>query len=667
MAGGLDIVSPIIARRPGTLRLGINYEAQARGGYSRVGGYERFSGQPRPSDATYLLLELSAATSALTVGSTLTGGTSGATGEVFLTYGSNVALTNTSGSFVDGETVVSSLGPTFTVTDADAAPDSALQDNTLSATAANLVRGSIGPVPGAGQVRGLAVYNDRVYAWRDSADGSRCNIYASSSTGWRLVPAPRLISFELASVEPVIGSTITQGGATAVVRRVALQDGDYGAGDARGYVVVDTITGVWGAGLAAGLGTVPAAGPGVYHASAYLMATGGRVRHDRSNIQGVAGDDRLYFCDGVSGEFEMDRNEVITPLPTNMAPYKASHVRVFKKHVFFAFDGSLQHSSIGDQYSFSPVTGAAEIATGSRITNLVPVGGSEDRAAMMVLGRNSASVLYGNSAADWNLVPLSDVSGAREDAAHDIGGVVALDAPGVVRYPATQAFGNFQWSVVSAQIDPIAKGQSAYCSIYIPSESRLRIFLTDDSVLSGVAVDDREFWWTTLEYGVAVRVADHGEIDGRPRTFMGDSNGFVFECDVGRSFDGWTVESVLQPNLLSQKSRMVRKNYRYLEPDIEPASAFQMRTVCEFIDGSIGADSAVPATITSLGQGFFFGISQLDKAYLDVDSQGRTRVPARGNGASIRITMITESDNELPHKINSILVVYTPRRMVRGF
>ena len=41
------------------------------------------------------------------------------------------------------------------------------------------------------------------------------------------------------------------------------------------------------------------------------------------------------------------------------------------------------------------------------------------------------------------------------------GGTVALDTPGVVRYPATQSFGNFSWDVVSQAIQPAAKEQIA--------------------------------------------------------------------------------------------------------------------------------------------------------------------------------------------------------------
>ena len=51
MVGGLDLVTPPIAMPPGKAISAINYEPDVAG-YTSFGGYERFDGQPRPSDAT---------------------------------------------------------------------------------------------------------------------------------------------------------------------------------------------------------------------------------------------------------------------------------------------------------------------------------------------------------------------------------------------------------------------------------------------------------------------------------------------------------------------------------------------------------------------------------------------------------------------------------------
>ena len=54
LMGGMDRLGTSITVRPGSASYSFNYESVFGGGFGRVGGIERFSGQPRPSDATYV-------------------------------------------------------------------------------------------------------------------------------------------------------------------------------------------------------------------------------------------------------------------------------------------------------------------------------------------------------------------------------------------------------------------------------------------------------------------------------------------------------------------------------------------------------------------------------------------------------------------------------------
>ena len=51
--GGLNMVDPSLALKPGELVAAKNFEIDIRGRYRRVDGYERFDGQTLPSDITY--------------------------------------------------------------------------------------------------------------------------------------------------------------------------------------------------------------------------------------------------------------------------------------------------------------------------------------------------------------------------------------------------------------------------------------------------------------------------------------------------------------------------------------------------------------------------------------------------------------------------------------
>lgn len=83
LKGGLNLVDAAIAIPEGMVLGATNYELLSRDGYRRVDGYERYDGQPKPSAASYWILDFDAGdvTTPL-VDSLVVGATSGATGKV---------------------------------------------------------------------------------------------------------------------------------------------------------------------------------------------------------------------------------------------------------------------------------------------------------------------------------------------------------------------------------------------------------------------------------------------------------------------------------------------------------------------------------------------------------------------------------------------------------
>jgi len=115
LKGGLNLVDPPISIPDGMLLAATNYELLPRGGYRRIDGYERSDGQPKPSAATYWILNFDAGDIASPVDDSLvigqTSGAIGKVGAVVLTSGSwagsdalgYVAIYTLSGTFVNDE------------------------------------------------------------------------------------------------------------------------------------------------------------------------------------------------------------------------------------------------------------------------------------------------------------------------------------------------------------------------------------------------------------------------------------------------------------------------------------------------------------------------------------------------------------------------------------
>jgi hypothetical protein len=655
IAGGMDIVGSPIFSKPGRARIAYNYEWCTGGGLERIAGIEPFDGRPSPSAAVYVYLQCSATISGISLGNTVTGLTSGATGKVIYLSGAYIGMTRVTGSF--GVEALQ-VGGVTKATSSNLAPAiDGFLDNTLAKLAADDYQADITKVPGSGRVRGVAILNDEVYAWRDNVGATAMAIHKATVSGWTAVAMLHQISFTAGTNDYVEGDTLTQGGVTATVRRVVLESGAW-SGTAAGRLIITAPSGgVFSAGAATGGGACTLSG-----ASALItLAPGGRVRTDAYTFTAARADKRLYGCDGVNPEFEFD-GTVYVPITTGMGSIRASFVRCHKSYLYLAYRGSLQRSGIGNPYVWSAVFGAAELGTGDEITGLLSVGGNTDAAALMVLCQNALFVLY-EDATTTRMDPLSRVSGAQPDSGQDIGGVVALDTPGVMRYPYTRNFGNFAWDTVSMDIQPIAKNQQCACSVYVSGKFKYRLFFTDGTAISGLPVGQGKFEWSVINYGRNIIIAEHAEIDGDARTFYADDNGWVYEADKGRSLAGAPLPYAVKLLPLTQRSPMVEKTYRTMQIELECFSACTLYTSGEFGNGE---DGSTQQTVDQrYGVGLNWDLSNYDQAYWDTATVGMTTLPLEGVGTRVSISVAGESDNELPHTLYAVTVLYTPRRITR--
>lgn len=78
LQGSLDTATPYLTRQPGSLLACSNFVPETDGGYIMEAGYERYDGQPAPSDVIVYNLRLNGSASAFVAGTTVTGSPSGA-------------------------------------------------------------------------------------------------------------------------------------------------------------------------------------------------------------------------------------------------------------------------------------------------------------------------------------------------------------------------------------------------------------------------------------------------------------------------------------------------------------------------------------------------------------------------------------------------------------
>lgn len=668
--GGCDFTAPVWNQPPGLLKECRNMEVGIAQGYISSTGYERFDGRPSPSAATYTYLFIEV-TGEVEVGDTVLGTISAATGLVIAMEAGGIVVTQVVGDFQDGEGIEVSGVEEGVLTSSPIMGYAKTQREFLRyrALAANAYRLNIGAVPGSGPIRGVCRFRGVLYAWRDDAAGDAMVIHKSTASGWSAVALGSELAFTAGAVEIFEGDTVTgaTSGATAVVKRVVLTTGDWDDSDAAGKLIFESQTGVFEAeDLDIGSSTSVATIAG--DSNAITLAPGGRVSVVIENFAGQLGTLRIYGCDGVNRGFEFDGN-VYVPIDTGMGDAdKPTNVIAHKFHLFFSFDSSAQHSGTGYPYKWSPVFGAAEIASGDTITAFSIERGSEQGAALAILCRNSASILYGNDDADWVLIRLRKEVGAYAHSVQDMGIMVALDDRGIGSLRAVDAYGNFTGSTLSQKVQDWiqSKKRDVVASCIVREKSQYRVFFGDKSAIYTTFLNNEVLGMTTIElkHQPTCIHSVEGE-SGVEEIFMGGDDGYCYQMERGTSFDGLPIDyyGVLQYSHCG--SPRVNKSFK--------GAAIEMSgsNFTEFALGwELGYSSSYihqPNRVSSMAELSRprWDLGNWDVGFWDGQAVAPQVFKLCGTAENISFIISGNSTDFDPIMISGVMVRYQPRRILR--
>lgn len=663
LTGGLNQITQPIALKPGEVIDSINYESSYKGGYERVLGYERFDGRPKPSDATFVPLPFQASAGAVSVGDTVNGQTSGATGKVIFISVDRllVVVTKVTGAFSIGENIRVST----TVVGVYVNETRDLDVNQMYALAAQDYRTDIQTVPGSGPIRGVWRYNDVVYAFRNNAGGTACIMHKSSGSGWTAVTHFEYINVTVAAGVMAEGSTVTQGGVTATLRRVVLRTGSLGGSDGVGILV---ISGRSGGNFAAGAITVSGGGTATCGGAqtAIALPAGGRYEFFNHNFGGSAQTFRMYFVTGADAlMYEFDGTYLV-PINTGIT-INAKFMTVHKNHLFGMFGSSMQHSSPGDPYKWSAVFGASELALGEAGTGMVSVPGFEGGAALMAFTRNRTYTLYGNTVASWNLVPTSPDTGCIPYTMQQIFRPIFLDDVGVTVAPAAQEFGNFVASSISEKVRPSLQPltQTVTASVVVRNKNQYRIYFENGYGFTFTFVDKKLSGIMPFQIPVTVRCISESEADG-VSVYFGSDDGYVYQAERGRSFDGVPISYYVQLAFSHSKSPRMRKRYRGAVLEMIGESGGVLLFTGAFSYSQSGSAPTDPESLPYNASSAKWGLSQWGIAKWGGAGSISSPIDINGTGFNFSLRISNSTDNELPHNLQGLIVQYIPGRSERG-
>lgn len=664
LAGGLDLVTSALQVPSGRLLACQNYEPDLNGGYRRAGAYERFDGRSRPSQATYASLACTL-TATLAVGDLVSAG--GVTGTYVGALSDGILLANPSGTFAGSTAMTVGATPVGT-TAADPVSSygsTVLEDAQARSDVADYLRTLIAAVPGSGPVRGVTMYEGTVYAFRNNAGGTAGVMHKSTTSGWSAITMPYELTFTAGATAWVAGETVkgNTSTATGTVLAVVLETGAWGAAGT-GRLIITPLTGTFQAseslrGSSDAYGANRATCSGA--AAQVTIAPGGNYRFLQRNFTGRATGLKLYGVSGVDRPFEFDGTYYV-PLNTGISGTYASQIAESKRYLFLGYGASLLNSSVGNPYRYVSGEGAAETTVGEAITDLKDLSGE----ALGIFTRNRSLQLVGSSPSTWTLQPIADDVGAVANTVQTVGATMALDDRGVVSTAASDTYGNFEQATISRQVQPVidAMRSLAVTSCVVRQRNLYRIFCSSGFVLSVLPAKESAFG--SLKLGITPACAWSGEDStGVERIFVGASNGFVYEMDVGTSQDGTAVEAFFRTVYASSKSPRTRKRYRKLILDVTPVRYSTLSVSAELSFGTAEIRPVPVETAAVGGSGGSWNVSNWDAFYWDAQDISQAEIGLTGTGLNLGVTVYQNTKLDAGHVVQSGIVHYTSRRLQR--
>ena len=486
------------------------------------------------------------------------------------------------------------------------------------------------------------------------AVGATDGIMSSTVESWQAVDMGRTLTLTpTASIFPTTGMILVgaSSGAHAIVRR------GFDAGSTYTVTVTDQV-GTFQSESIDILGTTGAfsiAGDSTPN----RLSPGGQYRFINANFTGALGNIKTYGVNGIDKCFEFDGTSFLF-VPTGMVYDRPSHIAFHNNYLYLAFPGgSLQNSAIGDPYTWTPVTGASEIAIGQEITGLLST-----TQVLVVFAKNSVQALYGSSASDWELKIVSRDSGAYANSIQVMYEPVFLDDVGLRALSSVQQYGDFQAGALTLQVSPLLRQkrqQGIYptASVRVRANDIYRVFFSDGSGLA-IYLDGKRAQAMPIDYGMVVRcAASDVDIFGVDMSVFGSDDGFIYRMDAGNSFDGGDVSAHFQLAYNHVKSPNVQKRWQQadLEIDCGPNTPLVLDAYFNFGDPKTPQLTDLDSTAAE--------VDGTEPAEWNVVSPAscRNRISGGGTNASLRVSSNLRYDE--PPVIHGVTLGYSDRKAIR--
>jgi hypothetical protein len=200
-------------------------------------------------------------------------------------------------------------------------------------------------------------------------------------------------------------------------------------------------------------------------------------------------------------------------------------------------------------------------------------------------------------------------------------------------------------------------------------KNQYRIYGSDGTGLCmtvGIGQNGLEYYFTEFDYPVNVACTCSGEDStGKDVVFFGSDAGMVYQAGKGSSFDGEEIEAYIWLPFNHSKSPDVLKSYRKATLEMTSTGYAAIRFSVEFSYGDTDIQTHLNETKEILGTGGYWDLADWDEFYYDTKIVSSPSISIAGDGTNVSLILYSKTEIDLGHKLDGVIIQYTPRRLVR--
>ena len=362
----------------------------------------------------------------------------------------------------------------------------------------------------------------------------------------------------------------------------------------------------------------------------------------------------------------------------NQALNAPAVVDVFQNHLFMsahaANNSVVAHSKPLDAYTWTSAGGGGQVSPGFEISQIKPF-----RDDLFVFGFNSIKKITVNSSGNFALDNVtSNVGCVARDSVLEIGGDLMFLAPDGFRPVAsTSRIGDVELETLSKSIQATLvdvikdNDMDTLNGVVIRSKSQVRYFFgapatsvaDSEGIVGGLTEVGGSIDWSFGQLlGIRASCCTSDYIGTTELVLHGDHDGFVYQQEIGKTFNGADVFALYSTPYLDFGETEQRKTLRKINTFIRAEGPLEMLLAVTFDWGDNA--TAAPNTYTNISTGAPVTYNGRNITYnaSDVLYGGNTKPimtsNIQGSGFSVQATFVTVGQTE-PYSIQGMVFEYS--------